>query len=286
MGLPENCSKGLLVPRRVGANRRQARKKRGKAARAKARQHGRRVALVVVLVAASGALCVGGWLGIQRLERWARSSGYLQVRSIDVKGTCRLGRDEVVKAAGLDLGMALVDVDPAAVREALAKRQWVERVTVRRWLPGKVSLRVTERTPVALVNVGHVYQVDERGVLFDLPAGEYLSLPLLCGLADTVGDDGVRRLAPESYQRFVELRREMDRADHQWFSHIAQVAFTGEHGVWLTIDGYAATVELSGEDLSAQMKQLGRLLEVLAEEEGRTVKNITMSHHNMAYVRR
>jgi cell division protein FtsQ len=274
------------VARRVGANRRNAKRQRGKSTRARAQKHGRWIVAVGGVCALLAVVTVGGRLGMRKVEAWVRASDRFLVRAIEVNGNCRLARDEVVAVAGLSTGMKLLDVQPGKIQAALGARPWVERVSVRRWFPGKVSVHVTERTPVALVNVGQVYQVDERGILFRVPRGTYLSLPVLSGLRDTVGSDGLRRLTAESLERLIAFRQDVARSDNAWFKHLSQVDFSDAALVRFTLDGYPASVEIGAEDITMEMSRLRRLLEVLAEEDGQPVRSIRLSHHSMAYVRR
>ncbi|MBD3240954.1 MAG: FtsQ-type POTRA domain-containing protein [Chitinivibrionales bacterium] len=274
------------MARRVGANRRGKIRQRRKAAKAKVRTHGRRAAFGLVWLAAAVLVVVGGWTGLRKLERWARASEHFVVKRIEVVGNSRIAREQVVQMAGLTPGMKAFDIDPGAVQASLTGNALVELVRVRRWTPGKVTVQIRERTPIALVNVGRVYQVDEQGVLFELPSGTYLSLPVVTGLTDTVAGDGLRRLTPAALEKLQRFRRDMASSDKAWYLHVSQVAFTPQGRVRLTLDGYPAAIEIDDQDITRRMNQLRRLLEVLAEEDGGSVNSISFSRHNIAYVRR
>lgn len=274
------------MARRIGANRRGKMRQRRKAAKATVRVHGRRAAMGIAGIVVAALVAVGAWVGLRRLAEWARTSEHFVVKRIEVVGNSRIGREQIVQMAGLAPGMKLFEIDPGAVRASLTGNALVELVRVRRWAPGKVTVQIRERTPIALVNVGRIYQVDEQGVLFELPSGTYLSLPVVSGLRDTVAGDSLRRLTPASLEQLQRFRRDMASSDEAWYMHVSQVAFTEQDRIRLTLDGYPAAIEIDDRDVTRRMNQLRRLLEVLAEEDGGSVNSISFSRNNIAYVRR
>ena len=60
--------------------------------------------------------------------------------------------------------------------------------SVSRHFPNTVVLRLTERTPIALVNAGRVRYTDDCGVLLPLFSCTYSNLPVVSGLGrDSAG---------------------------------------------------------------------------------------------------
>ena len=58
------------------------------------------------------------------------------------------------------------DVDLGAARLAVLDHPWVRRASVDRVWPSTVRITIEERTPVALLNYGEMYYIDEQGVPF------------------------------------------------------------------------------------------------------------------------
>lgn len=95
-------------------------------------------------------------------------SSWLRLEQVTITGTDVLTRTEVETAAGAPLGAPLVSVDTGAIAGRL--RQKLPRVdsvdVVRSW-PHGISLKVTERKPVLLVEKGEKFiEVDAKGVRF------------------------------------------------------------------------------------------------------------------------
>ncbi len=108
---------------------------------------------------------------------------YFSVREIQVRGGDKVSGNEIVTIAGLNQGMNIWKVDPAAIEKKVAKHPWVRRVLVRREFPRRIVIDVEERTPKAIVALRKLYYVDSDGVVFkEVGVGENVQYPLLTGL--------------------------------------------------------------------------------------------------------
>lgn len=89
-------------------------------------------------------------------------SSLVALAEIQVTGTQRLQPDEVLRAAGLELGTSTVRLRLAGARERVEALAWVDRADVRRVGPITVRIDVVERVP-ALVGV-----LDDAAVVVDV----------------------------------------------------------------------------------------------------------------------
>ena len=114
---------------------------------------------VVVLV-----LAVAAWVVL--------ASPLLAVRTVQVDGVPGGAGDEVVTAAGIEVGTPLVRVDTAAAAARVGRLPQVASAEVTRGWPGTVVVTVVERVPVAVVQTGGARRlVDAGGVLFETITG-------------------------------------------------------------------------------------------------------------------
>lgn len=115
-----------------------------------------------VLGAVALAVLVGG-------GTWAvYGSSLLRAEHVKVSGNTGLTDDQIIRAAKVPLGGALVSVDEGAVRARVLKAlPGIDQVDVGRSWPHTVSLHVTERTPSAVLASGSRFtEVDRDGVRF------------------------------------------------------------------------------------------------------------------------
>ncbi|WSM51791.1 FtsQ-type POTRA domain-containing protein [Streptomyces sp. NBC_01693] len=108
-------------------------------------------------------------------------SSWLRLERVTTTGTDVLTRSEVEAAAAAPVGSPLISVDTGAIADRL--RQKLPRIdsvdVVRSW-PHGVSLKVTERKPVLLVEKGEKFiEVDAQGVRFATVDKAPAHVPLL-----------------------------------------------------------------------------------------------------------
>ncbi len=130
------------------------------------------VALLVLLLAGGGLWLVFG-------------SSYLSVQGAYVTGTDHLRPGQVERAAAVPLGEPLATVDLDRIRTRVEALAPVASADVTREWPDQVRIVVTEREPVAVVDIGgRLRGLDADGVVFRDYARPPRNLPRL----QTAGD--------------------------------------------------------------------------------------------------
>lgn len=122
-----------------------------------------------VILALALVLLVGlGWL--------VGGSQVLAARNVTVTGVKVLKADDVRAVAAVELGRPLLWIDPGQIADRVAALAPVGSVSVNRAWPNTVSIAVTERKPLFVVESGTGYVVvDAAGIAFQavevLPSG-------------------------------------------------------------------------------------------------------------------
>ena len=109
------------------------------------RDAGRRRLRRITAVLAGAALVVAALV--------ASRTPLLDVDRVTVTGTDHTTVDEVRHAADVRLGEPLLSVDPGAVAARVEELPWVASARVERSWPSTVKVQVTERVPVAVVQL-------------------------------------------------------------------------------------------------------------------------------------
>jgi len=123
--------------------------------------------ILVIAVVLSGATSVWVLYGSQ----------WLRVEHVSASGMRVLTAEQVREAADVPLGSPLISVDTDAIEERLrSKLPRIDSVDVDRSWPHGIGLKVTERTPVLMVEKSAKFiEVDAKGVRFatvsDAPKG-------------------------------------------------------------------------------------------------------------------
>jgi cell division septal protein FtsQ len=110
---------------------------------------------------------------------------FLRLDRIEVNALKRLHREDIIALAGVKVGDDMMAMKIKRVGEQLMKNPWVEKVKVRRYFPHTLAIEITEREPVAIVNMGYLYYLDKKGEVFKpLTEGDRLDYPVLTGISE------------------------------------------------------------------------------------------------------
>jgi cell division protein FtsQ len=113
-----------------------------------------------------GPQAVAASVGDQLLA-WSAQAG-LAVRDVYVEGRRRTPQEILRARLGIEIGMPILAIDPAATKERLERLGWIEQASVLRMLPDAVQIRLIERQPLALwQREGRFEVIDRRGVVIE-----------------------------------------------------------------------------------------------------------------------
>lgn len=91
-----------------------------------------------------------------------------RVRELSVQGNRSIPAEEVIRLAGVKIGMNTLALDEAAVEKGIESNRYLSFVCVDVKLPDKLVIQVRERTPAALIKYcGILYTVDNRGMVLE-----------------------------------------------------------------------------------------------------------------------
>jgi len=122
-------------------------------------------------------------------------SSVLSVKGVRIEGNVLLSERDLQRTAAVPLGEPLARVDIDAIHDRVAALAPVASVDVTREWPDHVVISVTERTAVAVVQIGSGFKgIDAEGVYFRDFARRPHELPLITGPED-IGRDVLQEAA-------------------------------------------------------------------------------------------
>ncbi len=144
-----------------------------------------KIALIVGVITAAVAT-----IGVV-LHRYGTDSWRFRVDSSDnisISGTNKVPRAQVmdVMAGDIDRNIFFVPLEQRKVQ--LEQIPWVKSASVMRLLPNRLKIVISERTPVAFVDINsHIHLIDASGVVMDLPPAQTASysFPVIVGITDS-----------------------------------------------------------------------------------------------------
>ena len=110
---------------------------------------------------------------------------FFRLKNIEVSSAKRLNREEILALAGVEAGQDLARMNLKRMGEQLSRNPWVETVRIHRYFPDRLSITITEREPVAIINMGYIYYLDKKGTVFKvLNQGDKLDYPVVTGFSE------------------------------------------------------------------------------------------------------
>ena len=226
------------------------------------------------------ALVAGTFLGIYlvwRVGEWGLNTfvyanADFAIQLIDAKTDGVIAPEQLRRWTGVKPGANLIALDLAAVKRNLELVSVVDTVSVERVLPHTLKVRVTEREPVAQVNVPHtdvtgeiivsVYQLDADGVVIQ-PLDPRLSvmplarvnpsLPVIVGLNVFQLQPGRRVELPE-VRAALQLISAFDQSPMAGLVDLRRVDVTAP-GVVVATTGQGSEITFGLENLDQQLRR-------------------------------
>lgn len=108
---------------------------------------------------------------------------YFRANSIIVNGTNRLSKNQIIKHIGIDAGVNIFSVNLSATRKRLLAHPWIAEAEVGREVPNEISIRIKEHKPLAIIDLGRKFLINDHGEIFKkLAASDPGNLPVIIGL--------------------------------------------------------------------------------------------------------
>jgi len=161
---------------------------------------------IVCLLVAMGGASLLFILGHDALMQ----SSCFKAREVVVEGNRRLSKEAILNEAQVRPGDNILEINLKVLRYRLLANPWITAADVWRELPDKIHIRVTERVPIAKIELNRDFYLDDTGEIV-APAGasDQINVPLVTGLtlADTDPDNRARSKVFGGVIKVLDLSR-------------------------------------------------------------------------------
>ncbi len=237
--------------------------KRNKAKRERQPRDWRRLlqrALRIAVAAVSVTFIVGGAVVAARM---LASSDLMRVARVQVENTHRTSEEEIVALSDIEVGDRIFELDLDMIAARIEENPWVRQARVDRIFPQDVRIRVAEREPRAIVNLGYLYYVDEEGEVFKMLDGrDRLDYPVITGIERDELIDHPRQ-AQARLRRAVSLLAELEQRRHFNTEAVSEIHLNDRRGIALYTYRSAVAVHLGEGDYAEKLDRLERVYKEL-----------------------
>jgi len=136
--------------------------------------------LQIIVGLGSGALIVSGSVLTAQV---LLESGYFAVNKVRVEHQSKVTEGDILAASDIHSGDGIFDLDLHLIGRKIEENPWIAKAEVERAFPDEVVIRVIEREPQAIADLGYLYYVDAGGEIFKLLDGtDLLDFPVITGI--------------------------------------------------------------------------------------------------------
>lgn len=203
-------------------------------------------------------IIVGGFFVIQLLM----ASDLFKIDQISVKGNHRLTNSSIVALSDIQAGVNTFGLDLGLIGRKIEENPWVQQARVERIFPRQVTVEVQERTPVAIVNLGYLYYLDDKGEVFKvLDASDKLDFPMITGF-DYDRAKGHDEIYVEKFKQIVSLLEDLETRSQFNLNQVSEIHHDTDGGLVLYTLSGCVEIKLGRDDF---IKKIDRLERVYAQ---------------------
>ncbi|HEY3307714.1 MAG TPA: FtsQ-type POTRA domain-containing protein [Desulfuromonadaceae bacterium] len=191
------------------------------------------------------------------------SATYFSLKTIEVSNTKRITRDEVLALSGAAPGRDLARLNLKQMGEQLTQNPWVETVRIRRYFPDGLSIDITEREPLAVVNMGFIYYLDKNGKVFKvLNQGDRLDYPVVTGFneEDLTKDPAGTREALKATCELLKILREKGAFI---LADVSEIHYDRGYGFTMFTASGGLPVKIGSGNFVAKVQRFNRIYQEL-----------------------
>ena len=180
-------------------------------------------------------------------------------KDINIVGLKRLQPEVILKLAKIGSGTNLLALKPIQVEQTLANHPWIAHASLTRKWPHRIQLQIQEREPMALVQVGELYYLDQQGRLFKpLSPGDPHDFPVITGLPRKFFSPDEAAL-PGTMARISGLMDLLKKTPPPLsLENISEIHVDLERGLTLFANGLKAGVDLGRDHYQEKLERLAQ----------------------------
>jgi len=188
-------------------------------------------------------------------------SSCFNAREIVVEGNRRLSKEAILNEAEVRAGDNILEINLKVLRYRLMANPWITAADVWRELPDKIHIRVTERVPIAKIELSKTFYLDGTGeIVAPAQTSDKINVPLVTGLTltDTDPENQTESKVFGAVIKVLHLSRLHGSVLPLHMLHRIQA--DTDTGLTLFAFDCNVAINLGFEDYSAKFNRLGELM--------------------------
>ena len=210
------------------------------------------IVIGLTLCTLTSGILYGAYRAVSRITLFS-------LKSIEVSSAKHLTREEILGLAGIEPGKDLLRMNLRRMGEHILQNPWVETVQINRYFPDSISIVIAEREPIAIVNMGFIYYLDKKGIIFKvLNQGDKLDFPVITGFSeDELGADP--KGTKEALEATCYLLKILREKGAFILADVSEIHYDKGYGFTLFTASGALPVKVGSGDFPAKIERFARI---------------------------
>jgi len=217
--------------------------------------------------------------------RFLGSVTFFRLKNIEVSNAKRLTRAQILEIADVRPGSDLARLNLKQMGKQLTLNPWVENVRIRRSFPDTLSIAVTEREPLAVVNMSYFYYLDNKGTVFKvLNQGDKLDYPVVTGFSeeDLNNDPNGTKEALKTTCELMKILREKGAFI---LADVSEIHYDKGYGFTLFTTSGSLPVKIGSGDFDAKIARFARIYRELMAQQP-TLRYIDLDYNDKIIIKK
>lgn len=195
-------------------------------------------------------------------------SPVFNINEISVSGNNKIQATEIESLSQLNIEQNIFRFSKETVKNNIKQNAYIDSVEIKRKLPNKIEINVTERTPAYQIKFGNAFAyIDEKGNILEINE-EDLKLPLITGYKTQVEDFKAGNMMQEEDVTKLDTVNSIIRVSksNEIYDMITSIDITNDEEYKVEFKGEGKTAYLG--DASNINDRILLLKEILLKEKG------------------
>lgn len=187
---------------------------------------------------------------------WFWKNDAFELKAAKIQDNHYVTKEEIFELAEIDFSNDIFEVNTGEIEKRILKHGMIEKVSVTRFLPSALKIKVKEREMIAAISGSEISAVDIKGnILTQFPMESVYDLPVITGFHFQVDSTGMRSpIDPELVQRAVAMLNEIKSRDLVLYHELSDLHYSREHGFIFYLKNNNTPVVFGFDDFSTKIQ--------------------------------
>jgi len=193
-----------------------------------------------------------------KVATWLNAGEMFEFRSVSITGTQYVDDRELLRLAQIDTTLGLFELDLKAIAQRVKTHPLVAEAVVSRRLPSTLIIHVTEKKPLAILNLQQLHAIDARGtILASLTPERLFDLPVIMN---------VQLENKAVLQQILAFLSHLKRYQFSLYSEISEISYSDKAGIYFRLVHDSIPVILGPGNFARKGEQFSKVLAIMKSQ--------------------